>query len=386
MIENPPQLKASRLGPAASSQSPVASDQRPEARSRLPETRLRPAQPSCNRPFIIPVFLPHAGCPHRCVFCNQSTITATHSRPASNDVRRQIETFLGFRHKKGRYTQVAFFGGNFLGIQTRTIRRLLTVATEYVTAGQADSIRFSTRPDTVNPQRLAAIKAFPITTVELGVQSMDDRVLERSNRGHTAADTVKAVQLLREHKYEVGVQMMVGLPGDDVQRLRASARRIARLKPDFMRIYPTVVLAGSPLATGYQKGDYVPLSLAEAVRQVKDLYLYFKNKSIAVIRMGLQATEAFTDAATLLAGPYHPAFGHMVHSEIFLDMAVAQLDSLNSTGKIIRLHVHPRSVSKMRGTENRNIQTLCEKFDLQSIEIIPDTGLDDDQLTVTVRP
>ncbi|MGD8962729.1 MAG: radical SAM protein [Desulfobacterales bacterium] len=360
MTQNPPLLKASRQPPDASGQGP--------------ETR--------SRPFIIPIFLPHAGCPHQCVFCNQSSITATHARPASKDVRRQIETFLGFRHKQCRYTQIAFFGGNFFGIQMQTIKRLLTVATEYVTTGHADCIRFSTRPDTIDRQRLAAIKTFPVSTIELGVQSMDDRVLKRSNRGHSTADTIKALQLLQENEYEVGVQMMVGLPGDNVQRLQASARKIARLKPDFIRIYPTVVLAGSPLATMYQKGDYIPLSLAEAVRQVKDLYLYFKNENIAVIRMGLQATEAFADAATLLAGPYHPAFGHMVYSEIFLDMAVAELESLNSTGKNTRFYVHPRSVSKMIGLKNGNIKKLAERFQLRSLQIVPDESLNEDQLTV----
>jgi histone acetyltransferase (RNA polymerase elongator complex component) len=359
------------------SQSPVTSRQPPDAGGQLPEAR--------SRPLIIPVFLPHAGCPHHCVFCNQSSITATHSSPCGKDVRRQIETFLGFRHKHRRYTQIAFFGGNFFGIQSQTIKGVLTVATEYVTAGYANSIRFSTRPDTIDHQRLAAIKAFPVTTIELGVQSMDDRVLKRSNRGHTAADTVKAVQLLQEHEYEVGVQMMVGLPGDNVRRLQASARRIARLKPDFIRIYPTVVLAGSPLATMYQKGDYIPLSLTEAVRQVKDLYLYFKNENIAVIRMGLQATEAFADDAILLAGPYHPAFGHMVYSEIFLDMAVVQLQSSNSTVQSVRLHVHPRSVSMMRGPKNGNIKKLDETFHLKTIEIVPDASLNEDQLTVKVR-
>ena len=348
--------------------------------------QLRRAQPSCNRPFIVPVFLPHAGCPHQCVFCNQSSITATHARLSSNDVRRQIETFFGFRHKQRRYTQIAFFGGNFFGIQTQTIKRLLTVATEYVTAGYANSIRFSTRPDTVDHQRLAAVKAFPVTTIELGVQSMDDRVLKRSNRGHTAADTVKAVQLLQEHEYEVGVQMMVGLPGDNVRRLQASARKIVRLKPDFIRIYPTVVLAGSPLATMYQKGDYVALSLEQAVRQVKDLYLYFKNENIGVIRMGLQATEAFADDSILLAGPYHPAFGHMVYCEIFLDMAITQLQSSNFTAQSVRLHIHPHSVSKMRGPKNGNIKKLGETFHLKTIEIVPDASLNEDQLTVTVRP
>jgi histone acetyltransferase (RNA polymerase elongator complex component) len=339
-----------------------------------------------SRPFIIPIFLPHAGCPHQCVFCNQSPITSVHSRPTSKDVRRQIETFLGFRRQQRRYTQIAFFGGNFFGIQMQTIKRLLTVATKYVATGHADSIRFSTRPDTVDRQRLAAIKAFPVTTIELGVQSMDDCVLNRSNRGHTATDTVKALQLLRYHEYEVGMQMMVGLPGDDAQRLQASARKIARLKPDFIRIYPTVVLAGSPLANMYQKGDYIPLSLAEAVRQVKDLYLYFKNENIAVIRMGLQATDAFADTSTLLAGPYHPAFGHMVYSEIFLDMAVAQLESSNATAQSVRLHVHPRAVSRMRGLKNGNLKKLGEKFHLQSIEIAPDDCLNEIQLSVTIHP
>ena len=304
--------------------------------------------------------------------------------PSGKDVRQQIETSLSFRHKPSQYCQIAFFGGNFFGIQTQTIERLLTVATEFVTAGHAKSIRFSTRPDSINRQRLAKIKAFPVATIELGVQSMDDCVLNHSNRGHTAADSVKAVQLLQEHEYEVGVQMMVGLPGDDVQRLHASARKIARLKPDFIRIYPTVVLSGSPLATLYQKGHYIPLGLAEAVSQVKDLYLYFKKEGITVIRMGLQATEAFADASTLLAGPYHPAFGHMVYSDIFLDMAIAQLESSDVSGQSVRLHVHPRSISKMRGPRNVNIKKLGDRFDLQTIEVVPDASLNEDQLTVTV--
>lgn len=338
-----------------------------------------------RRPFIIPIFLPHAGCPHQCVFCNQSSITGAHSTPASIDVHHQIETFLNYRRKECGHTQIAFFGGNFFGIQPQAVKRLLAEATEAVNAGQADSIRFSTRPDTIDRQQLAGIKAFPVTTIELGVQSMNNTVLKRSNRGHTAADTVTAVQLLKEHDYEVGVQMMVGLPGDNAQRLRATARQVARLKPDFIRIYPTVVLAGSPLAIGYQKGDYIPLSLEEAVRQVKQLYLYFKSKNIAVIRMGLQASTDLENGVTILAGPYHPAFGHLVYSEIFLDMAIAQLESLNATGEGVRVHVHSRSISKMRGPKNGNIKKLSEKFHLQTIEIIPDNCLKEDQLTVTIR-
>jgi histone acetyltransferase (RNA polymerase elongator complex component) len=337
-----------------------------------------------STPFIIPIFLPHAGCPHRCIFCNQSSITGTRSTPGCNDIQHRIDTFLNFRHKQHRLVQIAFFGGNFFGIQTPTLKRLLAVATHYIAAGQAHSIRFSTRPDTITRQRLASIKGFPVSTIELGVQSMDDRVLKRSNRGHTAADTIKAVQRLKEFGYEVGVQLMVGLPGDDVQCLQASAQKIARLKPDFIRIYPTMVLSGSHLATLYKKGDYVPLSLAEAVSQTKDLYLLFKGENIRVIRMGLQASEDLQNGSTILAGPYHSAFGHLVYCEVFLDMAVAAIKSKNLNGDFVALHVHPRSVSKMRGLKNENIKTLCGKLHLQSIAVVADESLRQDQLQVSV--
>lgn len=350
----------------------MTQNQPAEARRQEPEAR--------SRPFIIPIFLPHAGCPHQCVFCNQSSITGAHSTPASKDVRHQIQSFLRFRHKQRRCVQIAFFGGNFLGIRTRTIKRLLAEAAEYVTAGQAHGIRFSTRPDTINPQRLASIKDFPVSTIELGVQSMSNRVLQRSNRGHTAADTIEGVQLLKNLDYEVGVQLMVGLPGDTAKRVHASARMVALLKPDFIRIYPTVVLADSPLAAWYEKGAYVPLCLADAVSQVKDLYLFFKNENIPVIRMGLQATEDFTDGSAILAGPYHPAFGHLVYSEIFLDMAMSAIKSENPKGDAVALHVHPRSVSKLRGQKNENIKKLRVKFHLQSVKIVPDERLKEDQL------
>ena len=338
-----------------------------------------------SSPLIIPIFLPHAGCPHQCVFCNQSSITGTHAMPASKDVHSQIKNFLGYTHQQPQRIQIAFYGGNFLGIQTQTLQRLLAVATEYVTAGKVTSIRFSTRPDTINRHQLDMIKDFPVSTIELGVQSMNNSVLKRSERGHTAEDNINAVQLLKNNEYEVGVQLMVGLPGDSAQRLDASARAVARLKPDFVRIYPTVVLSGSPLAACYQKGDYVPLSLPEAVSQVKDLYLLFKSKNIHVIRMGLQASGDLQNGSNILAGPYHPAFGHLVYSEMFLDMAIAAIKSENLKGRAVRLHVHPRSVSKMRGLKNENIKQLCQIFDLQKVDIVPDDSLRKHQLKISAR-
>jgi histone acetyltransferase (RNA polymerase elongator complex component) len=341
------------------------------------------AKPNSHKPFIIPIFIPHAGCPHRCVFCNQSSITGVRAKKrTSKDIRDQIVAFLKFKTARRNKVQIAFFGGNFLGMPADEIKRLLAEAAEYVKTGRVNSIRFSTRPDTIDRQRLDLIKNSPVTTIELGVQSMDERVLSITNRGHSAPDTETAIQYLKELNYEIGIQLMVGLPGDSPERLMASARRVARLKPDFIRIYPTVVLAGSPLAAGYRKGDFVPLSLDEAVSQTKHLYLLFKSKNIRVIRMGLQASQDLENGSTILAGPYHPAFGHLVYSEIFLDLAMAQIESSALNAESISIRVNPGNVSKLRGLRNRNIEILKKKFGFESVAIRPDDTLAEDQLKV----
>jgi histone acetyltransferase (RNA polymerase elongator complex component) len=340
------------------------------------------AKPNSHKPFIIPIFLPHAGCPQRCVFCDQSSITGVRSTQSQKNVCNQIEAFLRFKSARRNRIQIAFFGGNFLGMPADEIKRLMAVAAEYVRTGRVNSIRFSTRPDTIDHQRLDLIKNFPVATIELGVQSMDERVLSTTKRGHSALETEKAIGRLKELSYEIGVQLMVGLPGDTPERSIASAQRIARLKPDFIRIYPTVVLAGSPLAAWYRKGDYVPLSIEKAVSHTKKLYLLFKNENIPVIRMGLQATVDLENGSTILAGPYHPAFGHQVYAEVFLDMAVAALKSENSIEDPVTLRVHPRSISKMKGLKNKNIHILKEKFKLRSIKVIPDGSLGLEALVV----
>ena len=335
-----------------------------------------------NKPFIIPIFLPHAGCPHQCIFCNQTLISGVSSEFSAIDVRSAVESFLKYKSARHEIVQIAFFGGNFLGIEIDEIKRLLAEAVAFVKAGRVNSIRFSTRPDTIDRLRLELIQNFPVATVELGVQSMDDRVLQKAKRGHTSADTQRAVQQLREFDYEIGVQLMVGLPGDDPGRLLASAQRVAELKPDFIRIYPTVVVADSPLAKLYTAGRYTPLSLKDAVVQVKEIYRFFIRKNIQVIRMGLQATDDLKKGTAILAGPYHPSFGHLVYSEIFLDNATAAIRRVNPNGDGVSLHVHPRNVSKMRGLKNENLKKLRDKFHLQSIEIIPDASLKEDQLNV----
>ncbi|MCP4107364.1 MAG: radical SAM protein [Desulfobacteraceae bacterium] len=337
-----------------------------------------------EKPFIVPVFIPHLGCPYQCAFCNQTVITGVKNAiPLSEQLHRQIDTFLGYKTEQRNKTQIAFFGGNFLGLDKADVKYLLNEAGKFVKAGSADSIRFSTRPDTVNDQQLDIIEKYPVSTIELGVQSMNDKVLSLVRRGHTSSDTEKAAGLLKERNYETGMQLMVGLPGDDEAGVLATGRKITELCPDFVRIYPTVVVAGSLLAKWYKNGKYSPLPLEECVTLVKKLYILFREKNIPVIRMGLQASDDL-NGASVLAGPYHPAFGHLVHSEIFLDMAEKLLTSHfslpTSHFSHFSLLVNPRSISKMRGMKNRNIEILKKKFSVMSIKIIPDSSVAEDDL------
>ena len=270
---------------------------------------------STRHPFIIPIFLPHAGCLHQCVFCNQTCITgASRDALSMENVELKICDFLTYKKGDRRPVQVAFYGGNFLGLDKEYIKRLLNLSIKFVKNKDIDTIRFSTRPDTIDPDRLDIIKNYPVSTIEIGAQSMDDRVLTAAKRGHFASDTQKAAALLKQRHYETGIQMMVGLPGEDEDSSLSTGHRIAELAPDFVRIYPTVVLKNSLLAKWYQNGKYLPWSLERSVAQVKRLYLLFKKKGIRVIRMGLQAVKDLDSGTAILAGPYHPAFGHMVHS------------------------------------------------------------------------
>ena len=335
------------------------------------------------RPFIIPIFLPHAGCPHQCVFCNQVSITGVkHEAVEPDTIRIQIREFLNYRKENRKPVQIAFFGGNFLGLKFQEIKSWLDLADEFVSQGLVDGIRFSTRPDTIDAMRLDALKDYPVSTVELGVQSMDDRVLALAGRGHSAQDTVRAVKALKERQLGVGLQMMVGLPGDSQARSLATARKIAELEPDCTRIYPTVVVTNSRLAKLFKNGEYLPLSLEEAVTLVKKAYLLFKQEGIEVIRMGLQATVDLEDGSTVLAGPHHPAFGHLVYSEIFYDNALAAIKSAGLVKDALTIMVNPRSISKMRGLNNANIIKLKKKFKLDAVDVRPDAALAEDELRI----
>jgi histone acetyltransferase (RNA polymerase elongator complex component) len=347
--------------------------------SAMPNLRNQQKQ----RPFIIPIFLPHAGCPHQCVFCNQVSITGVkHEAVEPDAIRTQIHEFLKYKKENRNPVQIAFFGGNFLGLKFEKIKSWLDLAGEFVNRGLVDGIRFSTRPDTIDAARLDALENYPISTVELGVQSMDDRVLALTGRGHSAQDTVRAVKALKERQLGVGLQMMVGLPGDSEARSLATARRIADLEPDCARIYPTVVVRYSRLAKLFKNGEYLPLRLEDAVTLVKKVYLLFKQKGIEVIRMGLQASDDLEDGSTVLAGPHHPAFGHLVYSEIFYDNALAAIEAAGLVRDTLTIRVNPRSISKMRGLNNANIKKLKKMYPIYSVDVRPDASLGEEDVNI----
>lgn len=334
-------------------------------------------------PPIIPVFLPYAGCPHRCIFCNQTTITGrAYGRPPIRQVREIILKALAHQRNDSALPQIAFYGGNFLGLKKKTVADYLDLATQFVTAQKVDSLRFSTRPDSIDAERLDSIKDFAVKTIELGVPSMDDEVLAQARRGHTTADTYRAVSLLKKHHYQIGLQMMIGLPDDNEAKAYTTASRIASLAPDFVRIYPVLVLKNSPLADWYEAALYQPIPLDACITRAKKLYLLFRQKGISVARMGLQVSQALNSESQILAGPYHPAFGHLVYCEVMRDRIVSQLQSESPPCGEITITVHSRHISQVRGYKNKNIRFIENRFNLTKIKVIPDNSLEMDQVVI----
>lgn len=274
---------------------------------------------------VIPVFLPMLACPHRCVYCNQYVISGQQKLPSLEEVTalidRNLQTIAPDCHKR-----VAFFGGSFTCLPESVQNRYLDVVQHYLQNGHIEGIQLSTRPDYIDEKILQNLKRKGVTLIELGAQSLDDDILRRSGRGHTVADVENASRLIRQHGIDLGLQMMIGLPGDTKETALHTAEQIVAFGASCTRIYPTVVVDGTALADDYRKGKYVPLSLAEAVDWCKDLYRYFQTAGVTVLRMGLHPTKDLREGEHLLAGPFHVSFKELVLTALWHDRIAEQID------------------------------------------------------------
>ncbi len=319
----------------------------------------------------ISIFVPHIGCTNKCSFCNQRYITGTFKAPRQKDVRKAISNAKNSPIYNPNTTEIAFFGGSFTAINPTYMEDLLITASEAVKNGDACGIRISTRPDAINDDILKLLKKYHVTAIELGAQSLDNKVLRMNNRGHTAADVKNAAELIKSYGFELGIQMMTGLYADNDDITIKTAKKIIEIKPDTVRIYPTIVLKDTYLSALYADNIYKPQTLNEAISLASKLYLMFTEANIRVIRLGLHSIEN----EAYIAGPWHPAFSELCQSGIMLKKA---LSTLVEKGKYI-IYVGKSDVSKMIGQKRCNIVFLeshgfyCkvkEKEGLSNLELI----------------
>ncbi len=342
------------------------------------------------RHYIIPIFVPHRGCPYDCIFCNQKKITGIDekeldSQVTSEEVTTTINKYLKAMTRENAYIEVAFYGGSFTGIPIDSQITLLNAANQFIKSGDINGIRLSTRPDYINEVILQNLKKYGVTTIELGVQSMDDDVLRMSNRGHNREDVYKAVSLIKNHHFTLGLQMMVGLPGDTKQKIHDTVDEIIKLHPDMVRIYPTLVIKGTALEVLYKKGKYIPLQLDEAIRICEELLKRFENNHIKVIRIGLQPTENIMDGKDVIAGPFHPAFRELVVSELRLDRIRKKIDRFDSIPKEIEIRVNPKAISETIGLKRKNINSLKQEYKFDSVKVIQDERLKRKEIQILIN-
>lgn len=333
-----------------------------------------------KKEYIIPIFVPHLGCPNDCTFCNQKKISGQKKNITKNDVTEIIEYYLQNFKDYDRKIEVAFFGGSFTGIPLETQEELLSAAYSYIENGKVDSIRISTRPDYISKDILKFLKKYKVQTIELGVQSTNNYVLDKCKRGHDFNDVKKASKLIRKNKFTLGHQMMVGLPDSTKQDEIKTAKDLIKLHPKMIRIYPVLVIKDTQLEKDFRSGDYIPNTLEQAVETCSILLRMFKNKKIDVIRIGLQNTDEICDpkneTSQVVAGPYHPAFRQLVESRIYYDEISEKIKSLNNKVRNIKVLVNTKHMNSFVGHKRENINRIKEIYNV-NIKIIQDDDIKD---------
>ena len=319
------------------------------------------------RRSILPVFVPHMGCPHACVFCDQRRISGQRKAVTPEDVRALVKQAAALP-RSGAARQLAFYGGSFTAIPEAVQNALLEAGREAIEKGKVDSLRLSTRPDAIAEKTLERLWSFGVRTIELGAQSMDEEVLRRSGRGHSAEDLRRAARMIREAGFELILQMMTGLPGDTLEKSLYTARELITLEPDGVRIYPTVIVRGTELFDLWRRGEYREHTVEEAVDWCARLLPLFEEAGIPVIRLGLNPTEELSGGEAA-AGAYHPALGELVKSRILLNRARELLRTV-LPGKV-KLGVRSSLLSQALGQHRRNLETLRREFPHLATEIVP---------------
>ena len=321
-----------------------------------------------KKKYVIPVFVPHLGCPNSCIFCNQKSISGQKKNVTKEDAIKIIDSFLSNIKDVKAEKEIAFFGGSFTAIEEEKQEELLKVAYEYIKAGKVNSIRISTRPDCIDKKVLKRLKKYKVKTIELGVQSANNFILKRANRGHTFEDVKKASKLIRLYGFNLGHQMMVGLPESTRIDEINTAKALIKLKPKIVRIYPVLVIKGTKLEEEVKQEKYEPLTVTQAVETSKELVKLFNKNNVEVIRVGLQNTDEISDPknkqSEVVAGPYHPAFRQLVESAIWYEKILNKIKKLNSKVKEVEVTINPKDVNNVIGHKRENAIKLKEIYDV----------------------
>ncbi len=320
-------------------------------------------------PFVIPYFIPHQGCPHQCLFCNQRSITGKGDSLAAveQDIENTISLWLHYR-RMDRETQFAFYGGSFTCLSEKLQTAMLKAVQPWLRNKEINLIRLSTRPDCIDSGSAEFLRRYGVGVVELGVQSLDDKVLAAALRGHNADDCAAAVHHLDGGTFQIGIQLMPGLPGESRASFFRTVRQTIALRPSFVRIYPTVVVEHSGLAEQYKKGEFEPLSLGMATVLVSRARHLFEDAGIGVVRMGLQHSTMLEK--NVLAGPYHPAFGELVLARQWLGRVRYVMSRY--PGKRLRITISDKDISCFNGIKRANRVRLQELGLEERLEIMVD--------------
>ena len=328
-----------------------------------------------KKEYSIPIFVPHLGCPNSCTFCNQKTISGQAKQVTAKEVKETIEYYLSNFKDDNKYVEVAFFGGSFTGIEEEVQEELLQAAFEFIKQKKVNSIRISTRTDYIDKKILKRLKKYKVKTIELGVQSTNDYILARCQRGHTFEDVKKASKLIRRKHFILGHQMMVGLPESTKLDEINTTKSLIKLKPKIVRIYPVLVIKGTKLEEEYRNNEYIPLTVNQAVERCKEIVTLFNKKNIRVIRIGLQNTNTIDEPghneSEVVAGPYHPAFRQLVESSMWYDSVVEEIKQFNTKVKLVQVRANPVNINNIIGHKKENIEKLNQIYDVE-VKVVAD--------------